>query len=65
MDLRLSAHEQEIQRRSRRFCDDFLLPVEVLCDEQDGLTPEQLAPVYRGVLDARLNAVNKIGRAHV
>ena len=58
MDLRLSAHEQEIQRRSRRFCDEFLLPVEVLCDEQDGLTPEQLAPVYRGVLDARLNAVN-------
>ncbi len=58
MDLNLSAHELEIQQRSRRFCDEHLLPLEIQCDEQDGLTPEQLAPTYQGVLAASLNAVN-------
>mgnify|MGYP003340691003 FL=1 len=58
MDLTLSAAEREIQDRSRRFCDEHLLPLETTCDEQDGLTPEQLAPTYRAVLDAKLNAVN-------
>ncbi len=58
MDLNLSTHELDIQQRSRRFCDEHLLPLEVQCDEQDGLTPEQLAPTYQGVLDAHLNAVN-------
>lgn len=58
MDLSLNAREQEIQQRSRRLCDEHLLPLEVTCDEQDGLTPEQLAPAYAAVLAERLNAVN-------
>lgn len=58
MDLTLSEREREIRDRSRRFCDDHLLPLEIPCDEQDGLSPEALAPTYRAVLDAHLNAVN-------
>ena len=58
MDLSLNARELEIQQRSRRLCDEHLLPLEILCDENDGLTPEQLAPTYQGILDAKLNAVN-------
>jgi alkylation response protein AidB-like acyl-CoA dehydrogenase len=58
VDLSLNARELEIQQRSRRLCDEHLLPLEILCDENDGLTPEQLAPTYQGILDAKLNAVN-------
>jgi acyl-CoA dehydrogenase len=58
MDLSLSERELEIRDRSRRFCDAHLLPLETTCDEQDGLTPEQLAPTYAAVLAERLNAVN-------
>ena len=58
MDLSLNARELEIQQRSRRLCDEHLLPLEILCDESDGLTPAQLAPTYQGILDAKLNAVN-------
>jgi alkylation response protein AidB-like acyl-CoA dehydrogenase len=58
VDLSLNARELEIQQRSRRLCDEHLLPLEILCDENVGLTPEQLAPTYQGILDANLNAVN-------
>ncbi len=58
MDLSLNAREREIQERSRRFCDEHLLPLEVPCDEQDGLSPAELAPAYAAVLAERLNAVN-------
>jgi alkylation response protein AidB-like acyl-CoA dehydrogenase len=58
VDLSLNARELEIQQRSRRLCDEHLLPLEILCDENDGLTPEQLAPTYQAILDAKLNAVN-------
>ena len=58
MDLSLNARELEIQQRPRRLCDEHLLPLEIVCDENDGLTPEQLAPTYQGILDAKLNAVN-------
>lgn len=58
MDLSLNAREREIQERSRRFTDQHLLPLEITCDEQDGLTSEQLAPTYAAVIAERLNAVN-------
>ncbi len=58
MDLSLNGREVEIQERSRRFCDDYLLPLEIACDEQDGLSPDELRDTYQAVLDARLNAVN-------
>ena len=58
MDLSLNAREVEIQQRSRRFCDDILLPLEVPCDEQDGLSPAELKDAYQAIIDRDLNAVN-------
>ena len=58
MDLSLNAREVEIQQRSRRFCDDILLPLELPCDEQDGLSPAELKDAYQAIIDRDLNAVN-------
>ena len=37
MDLALSPKQLELRERSRRYCDEHLLPLELTCDEQDGL----------------------------
>jgi alkylation response protein AidB-like acyl-CoA dehydrogenase len=58
MDLSLNARELEIQQRSRTLCDDVLLPLEIPCDEQDGLSPAELKDAYQAIIDAKLNAVN-------
>jgi acyl-CoA dehydrogenase len=58
VDLALSPKQLEIRERSRRYCDEHLLPLELTCDEQDGLRAEQLAGAVQAVLDERLNAVN-------
>ena len=58
MDLSLNARELEIQQRSRKLCDDVLLPLEIPCDEQDGLSPAELKDAYQAIIDAKLNAVN-------
>ena len=53
MDIQLTDRQREIQDRSRSFCDAYLVPLELACDEQDGITPAQ-----RAVIAHRLNAVN-------
>jgi acyl-CoA dehydrogenase len=58
VDLALTPAQLEIRERSRRLCDRHLLPLELTCDEQDGLGAEQLAGAVQAVLDERLNAVN-------
>jgi alkylation response protein AidB-like acyl-CoA dehydrogenase len=58
MDLALTPELVEIQERSRRFLDEHLLPVELQCELEAGLPPETLARIARGVIDARLHAVN-------
>jgi acyl-CoA dehydrogenase len=58
MDLSLTPELVEIQARSRRFCDDHLVPVELACEMDGGLAPDVLADIGRGVIDARLHAVN-------
>ena len=58
MDLSLNARELDIQQRSRKLCDDVLLPLEIPCDEQDGLSPAELKDAYQAIIDAKLNAVN-------
>ena len=58
MDLSLTPELVEIQERSRRFLDEHLLPVELACELHGGLSQDALARIARGVLDARLNAVN-------
>lgn len=58
MNLHLSARELELRERSRRYCDEHLLPLELACDERDGLTLTELAPAIEACLTAPLNAVN-------
>jgi alkylation response protein AidB-like acyl-CoA dehydrogenase len=58
VDLALTPKQLEIRERSRRYCDEHLLPLELTCDEQDGLRADQLAGAVQAVLDDRLNAVN-------
>ena len=45
MDLALTPELVEIQQRSRRFCDEHLLPVELECELEGGLPPEALERV--------------------
>jgi acyl-CoA dehydrogenase len=58
MDLALTPELVEIQQRSRRFLDEHLVPVELQCEMEGGLPAEVLAGIARGVIDARLHAVN-------
>jgi acyl-CoA dehydrogenase len=58
MDLALTPELLEIQQRSRRFCDEHLLPVELQCELEGGLPDDVLARIHDAVIEARLHAVN-------
>jgi alkylation response protein AidB-like acyl-CoA dehydrogenase len=58
MDLALTPELLEIQQRSRRFCDEHLLPVELQCELENGLPGDVLQRIHDAVIDARLHAVN-------
>jgi alkylation response protein AidB-like acyl-CoA dehydrogenase len=58
VDLRLSARDAELKRRARAFTDEVLLPLELECEEHDGLLPESLARANRAVLERGFNAIN-------
>ena len=66
MDLALTPELVEIQERSRRFCDEYLLPVELAVRAgRTACRPRRSTGCGRGVLDARLHAVNmpaRVGR---
>ncbi|MEX2202569.1 MAG: acyl-CoA dehydrogenase family protein [Actinomycetota bacterium] len=58
MDLRLSADDHALKERARVFTDEVLLPLELECEEHDGLLPESHAKVKQAVLDEGFNAIN-------
>ena len=58
MDLRLTPDLLEIRDRSRRFCDEWLVPFESETEEAGSLSPESYARIRQAVLEARLNAMN-------
>jgi acyl-CoA dehydrogenase len=58
MDLALTPELVEIRERSRRFCDEQLLPVEQECEMAGGLPPATLARIHDAVIAANLHAVN-------
>jgi alkylation response protein AidB-like acyl-CoA dehydrogenase len=58
MDLRLSADDRAVKERARAFTEEHLLPLELECEEHDGLLPESLAKVKQAVLDEGFNAIN-------
>jgi alkylation response protein AidB-like acyl-CoA dehydrogenase len=58
MDLRLTDEDLDLKERARAFTEDVLLPLELECEEHDGLTPSSLEAAHRAVLDAGFNAIN-------
>jgi acyl-CoA dehydrogenase len=62
MDLRLTAEDRALKERARVFTEDVLIPLELECEEHDGLLPESLARVKQAVLDEGFNAINHAER---
>jgi alkylation response protein AidB-like acyl-CoA dehydrogenase len=58
VDLRLSADDAALQAKARRFTDEVLVPLELECEEHDGLTPESAAAAKQAVLDHDFHAIN-------
>jgi len=58
MDLALTPRLLEIRERSRRFCDEQLLPVELECELANGLPQAALDRIRDAVIAANLHAVN-------
>ena len=58
MDIRLTPEDLELQRRARTFTEQVLFPLELECEEHDGLSPESFGSAKRAVLDSGFNAIN-------
>ncbi|HWO69620.1 MAG TPA: acyl-CoA dehydrogenase [Actinomycetota bacterium] len=58
MDLRLTREDRELQERARAFTEEVLFPLELECEEGNGLSPERHAEVKRKVLEWGFNAIN-------
>jgi alkylation response protein AidB-like acyl-CoA dehydrogenase len=58
VDLRLSAEDAALEAKARRFTDAVLLPLELECEEHDGLTPDSAAAAKQAVLDHDFHAIN-------
>ena len=58
MDPRLTEEDGELQQRARQFTQAHLLPYELECEENDGLSPENLAEIRAAVIEWRFNAIN-------
>jgi acyl-CoA dehydrogenase len=58
VDLRLTDDDAALVDRARRFTDEVLIPLELECEEHDGLTPESHAAAKRAVLDQGFAAIN-------
>ncbi|HEY7659706.1 MAG TPA: acyl-CoA dehydrogenase [Actinomycetota bacterium] len=58
MDLRLTDEDRALQERARSFTRDVLIPLELECEERDGLLPDSAERAKRAVLEAGFNAIN-------
>ncbi|WP_137391494.1 acyl-CoA dehydrogenase family protein [Rhodoligotrophos defluvii] len=58
MNFELSAREKELARRGRAFCDDVLLPLELITDEHGELPMERREAVKQAVRDWGLAGIN-------
>jgi alkylation response protein AidB-like acyl-CoA dehydrogenase len=58
MDIRLTPEDADLQARARRFADEVLQPLELECEEHDGLTPASAAAAKHAVLDHGFHAIN-------
>ena len=58
MDLRLTPEDRELQQRAREFTEQHLIPYELECEENDGLTPESWKKIKDQVVAWGFNAIN-------
>jgi alkylation response protein AidB-like acyl-CoA dehydrogenase len=58
VDIRLDPEDLALQERARAFTEDVLIPLELECEEHDGLSAEQHAAAKSAVLQAGFNAIN-------
>jgi len=58
MDLELSSREKELAAKGRAFCDQVLLPLEIITDEHGELPMERRAAVRQAVRDWGLAGIN-------
>jgi alkylation response protein AidB-like acyl-CoA dehydrogenase len=68
VDLRLDDADRALQRRARAFAEEHLIPLELECEEHDGLLPESLVRAKAAVLEWDFHAINHAvadgGRGH-
>ena len=58
MDITLTARHREISAKARHYCDTYLLPLEIACDERDGLDAADLVEARRAVIELELHGIN-------
>jgi acyl-CoA dehydrogenase len=58
VDLRLTEDDRALQDRARQFTERYLLPYELECEENDGLSDESLRTIRSAVIEWRFNAIN-------
>jgi acyl-CoA dehydrogenase len=58
MDIRLTPEDAELREGARAFTEEVLFPLELECEERDGLSPESFAAAKQAVLDRGFNAIN-------
>jgi alkylation response protein AidB-like acyl-CoA dehydrogenase len=56
--MRLTQGDAALQDKARRFAEEVLRPLELECEEHDGLTPASAASAKRSVLDWEFHAIN-------
>ena len=58
MDIRLDPADRELKERAHTFTREVLFPLELECEERDGLSPESHAKAKASVLEWGFNAIN-------
>jgi alkylation response protein AidB-like acyl-CoA dehydrogenase len=58
MDLELSPREKELAKRGRDFCDQVLIPIELIADEHGEVPMERRAAIRQAVRDWGLAGIN-------
>ncbi|MGH2774794.1 MAG: acyl-CoA dehydrogenase family protein [Actinomycetota bacterium] len=59
MDLRLTEKETELRRRAWDFAESHLIPHELDCEANDGLSEDVLGGIRSAVVEWRFNAINQ------
>ncbi|MDQ5816102.1 MAG: acyl-CoA dehydrogenase family protein [Actinomycetota bacterium] len=58
MDIALDKADAELQRRARAFTEQYLFPLELECEMNDGLSPQATEAVKAAVIEHGFDAIN-------